>query len=36
MKQLLTFILLICSYVLCGAQATSLTVDNKVARLTLK
>lgn len=31
MKQLLTLIVLICSYVLCGAQATSLTVDNKVA-----
>lgn len=31
MKQFLTFILLICGYVLCGAQATSLTVDNKVA-----
>lgn len=31
MKHFLTFILLICGYVLCGAQATSLTVDNKVA-----
>lgn len=31
MKQLLTLIVLICSYVLCGAQATSLTVENKVA-----
>lgn len=29
MKQLLTLIVLICSYVLCGAQATSLTVDNQ-------
>lgn len=29
MKQFLTFILLICGYVLCGAQATSLTVDNQ-------
>lgn len=31
MKQLLTLIVLICSHILCGAQATSLTVDNKVA-----
>ncbi len=29
MKYLLTFILLMCSYVLCKAQATSLTVDNQ-------
>lgn len=29
MKHLLTFLLLMCSYVLCGAQATSLTVDNQ-------
>lgn len=29
MKYLLTFILLMCSYVLCEAQATSLTVDNQ-------
>ena len=31
MKQILTFLLLLCSYILCGAQATTLTVDNKVA-----
>jgi len=31
MKQLLTFIAILCSYILCGAQATSLVVDNKVA-----
>lgn len=29
MKYLLTFILLMCTYALCGAQATSLTVDNQ-------
>lgn len=29
MKYLLTFILLMCSYVLCGAQATTLIVDNQ-------
>ena len=31
MKQLLTFLLLLCCYILCGAQATTLRVDNKVA-----
>lgn len=31
MKQLLTFLLILCSYILCGAQATTLRVDNKVA-----
>lgn len=31
MKQLLTFLLLLCSYILGGAQATTLRVDNKVA-----
>lgn len=31
MKQLLTFLALIFSYMLCGAQATTLVVDNKVA-----
>lgn len=29
MKLLLTFLLLICSYMLCEAQATSLTIDNQ-------
>lgn len=29
MKYLLTFILLMCSYALCGAQATTLLVDNQ-------
>ena len=29
MKYLLPLILLMCSYVLCGAQATSLTIDNQ-------
>lgn len=29
MKQYLTLFVLICSYMLCGAQATSLTVDNQ-------
>ena len=29
MKHLLTFLMLTCSYMLCGAQATSLTVDNQ-------
>lgn len=31
MKQFIAFLILLCSYVLCGAQATSLTVDNKIA-----
>lgn len=31
MKNVLMFLVLLCSYILCGAQATSLTVDNKVA-----
>lgn len=31
MKQILTFLMLTISYMLCGAQATSLTVNNKVA-----
>lgn len=31
MKQFLTFLTILCSYLLCGAQATTLTVDNKVA-----
>lgn len=31
MKHLLSSLFLICTYVLCGAQVTSLTVDNKVA-----
>lgn len=29
MKQLLILLVLLCSYVLCGAQATTLTVDNQ-------
>lgn len=29
MKLLLSFLLLICSHALCGAQATSLTIDNQ-------
>lgn len=29
MKQFLSFLLLLCSYLLCGAQATSLTIDNQ-------
>ena len=29
MKQILTFLVLSISYVMCGAQATSLTVDNQ-------
>lgn len=29
MKQILTFLLLLCSYMLCGAQATTLSVDNQ-------
>lgn len=31
MKQILSLIMLTCTYMLCGAQATFLTVDNKVA-----
>lgn len=31
MKQFLTFLLLLCSYLLCEAQAITLTVNNKIA-----